>query len=239
MRFFIYCSKWSWKINSSLCLDHRTNGLRTFPGLSQDINITAELNCQRGKQEGGSGSLNLQRETQALTWTWKKFKSLFLSQVVLSGSRIGICEARCLFKINTCGRDGKKTGVGKGVKLSCVPKSGQPSGVLWARITCRKYHAGHKWLVLYTPQLLGCGKWPIPGKGMILRQTSLSATEVLSEELMAGGCLLTTFLAAGQWDLPWRGSGQCISIKDPEAKLVLSFAQGFLAAESLLTSDEL
>lgn len=150
MRFFIYCSKWSRKINSSCCLDHRTNGLRTFPGLSQDINITAESNCQRGKQQSGSGSLNLQKETQALTWTWKKFKSLFLSKGVLSRSRIGICEARCLFKINTCGREGKKTGVG--------------SGVLWARITCRKYHAGYKWLVLYTPQCSIVGSGPSQGK---------------------------------------------------------------------------
>lgn len=190
------------------------------------LNITEELNCQRGKQQGGSGSLNFQRQPQALTWTWKEVKSLFPSQVVLSGSRSGVCGARRLFKINTCGKERKEARVGGGGGLSCY--ACQPSGCSGQGLPIESLMLDRNSWVFTLFQCAAAGRGPSQGKAWPCAR-QLSAAEVLPEgadswKLSAGHTPCNWAVRPSLKEDP---SSTFLSIIDPEVKLVLSASWRF------------
>lgn len=101
---------------------------------------------------------------------------MFPSQAVVSGSWGGVCGARCLLEISTCGREGKASRSGGPAALRTRLRLSQPSGLLWAKIAPGKTHVGQNCPALYIPPRLSLGTKPTLGKGLTSGLTLVSSS---------------------------------------------------------------
>lgn len=212
------------------------------------LNTFEEFNSQEEKIKGGSWSLNFQESLKALTWTWREVKSLLLSQgCVLERLRWRL-HCKMVLRDLHLWKGGEEAGVDRGWRrlgLAGVGSSswcaclrlGQPSRVLWVKIACRKPLVVHKWLGLYTsPATHDAYLQDADHPRGRHDQGPDSSQQRRCFPKGADSWRLSAGHAPRSWaerpSLKKDLGSASLSITIPEAKLVLSAAQGFPAAQS-------